>query len=108
MRAPRFLRRVLALFGWSARDADMSEEMRHHLESLTDDLVRSGMHRDGALTGARRRFGSVLRMKEAGHDERRAPAVEHLMRDVQHMTRGLLRSPAFAAAVILTLGVGIG
>jgi hypothetical protein len=43
MRAPRFLRRALALFGWSARDADMSEEMRHHLESLTDDLVRSGM-----------------------------------------------------------------
>jgi hypothetical protein len=57
---------------------------------------------------ARRRFGSVLRLKEAGHDERRAPLVEHLMRDVRHMMRGLLRSPAFAAAVIVTLGVGIG
>jgi putative ABC transport system permease protein len=108
MRAPRFLRRALALFTWRSRDADMSEEMRHHFDALTSELVRSGMDRDAAVTEARRRFGSVLRLKEAGHDARRAPAVEHLMRDVRHMTRGLLRSPAFAAAVVLTLGVGIG
>jgi hypothetical protein len=50
----------------------------------------------------------VLRLKEAGHDERRAPLVEHLMRDVRHMMPRSARSPAFAAAVILTLGVGIG
>jgi putative ABC transport system permease protein len=108
MRAPRFIRRTLALFAWGGRDADMSEEMGHHLDSLTEELVRSGMARDAAVAEARRRFGSVLRMKEAGHDERRAPFLEHLIRDVRHMARGLGRSPGFAAAVILTLGVGIG
>ncbi|HEV8394892.1 MAG TPA: ABC transporter permease [Vicinamibacterales bacterium] len=108
MSAPRFIRRTLALFGWARRDADMSEEMRHHLALLTEELVRAGMTRDAAITEAHRRFGSVLRMKEAGHDERRAPLVEHLVRDARHMARGLARSPGFAAAVILTLGVGIG
>ena len=108
MRTPRFIRRTLAHFTWTARDADMSEEMRHHLDSLVDDLVRAGMTPDAAAAEARRRFGSVLRLKEAGHDERRAPLVEHLIRDIRHMARGLRRSPGFAAAVILTLGVGIG
>ena len=108
MRAPRFVRRTLAHFAWSGRDADMSEEMRHHLDALTEDLVQSGLPPDAAAAEARRRFGSVLRIKEAGHDERRAPLVEHLIRDVRHMARGLRRSPGFAAAVILTLGVGIG
>jgi len=86
----------------------MTEEMRHHLDALADDLVRSGMPRDAADAEARRRFGSVLRMKEAGHDERRTPIFENLARDVRHMSRALRRSPGFAATVILTLGLGIG
>jgi putative ABC transport system permease protein len=86
----------------------MTEEMRHHLDALADDLVRSGMARDAADAEARRRFGSVLRMKEAGHDERRTPTFENLARDVRHMGRALRRSPGFAATVILTLGLGIG
>jgi putative ABC transport system permease protein len=108
MLSPRFIRRILAHFSWNARDADMSEEMRHHLDSLTENLLRSGLSPDAAAAEARRRFGSVLRLKEAGHDARRAPLVEHLIRDVRHMVRGLRRSPGFAAAVILTLGTGIG
>ena len=108
MRTPRFIRRILALFTWGSRDSDMSEEMRHHLDSLAENLVRSGMTPDAAGLEARRRFGSVVRMKEAGHDVRRAPLVEHLIRDVRHMARGLGRSPGFALAVTLTLGVGIG
>jgi putative ABC transport system permease protein len=102
------VRRVLALFKWNARDAEMSEEMRHHLDLLADDLTRSGMDRARATMEARRRFGSVLRMKEAGHDERRTPILENLARDIRHMARGLRRSPGFAAAVVLTLAVGIG
>jgi putative ABC transport system permease protein len=86
----------------------MTEEMRHHLDALADDLERSGMSRDTATAEARRRFGSVLRMKEAGHDERRAPLLENLARDARHTARALRRSPGFAATVILTLGVGIG
>ena len=108
IRAPRFVRRLVALFTWNRRDGDMTEEMQHHLDSLADDLARSGMSRDAAAAEARRRFGSVLRTKEAGHDERRAPILENLVRDVRHMARALRRSPGFAVTVILTLGLGIG
>jgi putative ABC transport system permease protein len=61
-----------------------------------------------AERAARRRFGSVLRLKEQGHDVRRARVIEDVVRDVRHMGRGLRRSPGFAITVLLTLALGIG
>ena len=66
------------------------------------------MSQADAERAARQRFGSVLRHKESGHDARSAGVVEDLVRDVRHMGRGLLRSPGFAIAVVLTLALGIG
>jgi putative ABC transport system permease protein len=108
MRAPRPLRRLMALFKWDARDRDMDREMAFHVDSLTRDYMREGLNAEDAARAARRRFGSVTRLKEEGHDVRTAPFAEHLARDVRHMSRGLRRSPGFALAVILTLALGIG
>jgi putative ABC transport system permease protein len=108
LRPPRVFRRLIALFTWGARDRDMDQEMAFHVESITRDCVRSGMSQDEAERAARRRFGSVTRFKEEGHDVRTARLVEDLVRDVKHAGRGLRRSPGFAIAVILTLALGIG
>ena len=43
VRPPRFIRRLVALFTWSARDREMEREMRFHLESMTEEYVRAGM-----------------------------------------------------------------
>jgi putative ABC transport system permease protein len=106
--APRFIRRVLALLTWNARDQDMRDEMAHHIDSLTGEFVEAGMTRRDAEQAARRRFGSTLRVKEQGHDVRQSGWLEDVARDVRHIGRGLRRSPGFAAAVILTLALGIG
>jgi putative ABC transport system permease protein len=107
-KAPRFVRRLFALATWEARDDEMNTEMAHHLESLTSEFVRAGMSREDAEAAARRRFGSLQRLKEQGHDVRSARFVEDLVRDVKHTARGLRRSPGFALAVTLTLALGIG
>ena len=52
------------------RDDDMSQEMAFHIESTTRELVRGGMSERDARLEARRRFGSVLKQKEAGHEIR--------------------------------------
>jgi hypothetical protein len=91
-----------------ARDRDMDQEMAFHVESITRDNVQSGMTQDEAERAARRRFGSVIRFKEHGHDVRTARLVEDIVRDIRHAGRGLWRSPGFAIAVILTLALGIG
>ena len=107
-RPPRFIRRALALFRWRARDRDMDREMAFHLESLTHDYLERGLAPEDAAQAARRQFGSVIRLKERGHDVRRSPGLEHLARDVRHAARAVWRSPGFAATVILTLALGIG
>jgi putative ABC transport system permease protein len=61
-----------------------------------------------AERAARKRLGSVLKQKEAGHEIRTGQVAENLLRDVRHMGRGLGRTPGFTLAVILTLALGIG
>jgi putative ABC transport system permease protein len=86
----------------------MDQEMAFHVESLTREYVRSGLSEAEAERAARRRFGSMIRLKEQGHDVRSARIVEDLVRDVRHTGRGLRRTPGFAVAVIVTLALGIG
>ena len=90
------------------RDDDMSAEMAFHIESKTHELMQQGMSEADARLEARRRFGSVLKQKEAGHEIRTGRFFENVMRDARHMARGLGRTPGFTAAVILTLALGIG
>ena len=52
------------------RDKEMSDEMAFHIESKTRELVEAGMSEADARFEARRRFGSVLKQKEAGHEIR--------------------------------------
>jgi predicted permease len=95
-------------FAWSARDRDMEQEMAFHLESLRREFIQAGLSEAEADRQARARFGSLLRLKERGHDIRRAAVVEDVARDTRLAVRGLRRSPGFTVAVVLTLGLGIG
>ncbi len=90
------------------RDKEMSDEMAFHIESKTRELVSAGMSEVDARFEARRRFGSVLKQKEAGHEIRAGRFFEDVLRDAQVMGRGLWRTPGFTLAVVLTLALGIG
>ena len=90
------------------RDDEMSQEMTFHLESTTRALIERGMSRKDAELEARRRFGSVLKQKEAGHEIKAGRFLEDVLRDVRFMARGLVRTPGFTLAVVLTLALGIG
>lgn len=108
LRPGRLLRRFIARFTSSARDRDMDQEMAFHLESIGREYVQAGMSEAEADRAARARFGSVLRLKEEGHEIRGARLLEEVARDIRHTGRWLRRSPGFAAAVVLTLALGIG
>src|SRR5687767_15707811 len=90
------------------RDKVMSDEMASHIESTTRDLIAAGMSETDARFEARRRFGSVLKQKEAGHEIRVGRFFEDVLRDARVTGRGLWRTPGFTLAVVLTLALGIG
>ena len=107
-RGPRWIRRLAALFTWDARDRDMDQEMAFHVDALGREYERQGMTGDDAARAAARRFGDVRRLKERGHDVRTSATIENIARDLRHALRGLVRSPGFSLAVVLTLAIGIG
>ena len=90
------------------RDREMSDEMQFHIESKTRELMDTGMSDADARLEARRRFGSVLKQKETGHEIKAGRMFENIMRDARFMGRGLRRSPGFTLAVVLTLALCIG
>jgi len=86
---------------------DLSAEIRAHLEEKTDALVAAGMSRADAAVAARRAFGDVTRLEEAGRDVWRMPTFDSLTADLRHTLRLVRRQPGFAGNIILISGLGI-
>jgi putative ABC transport system permease protein len=100
---------IQRLFSRRRIEADLSEEIRGHLDERIEDLVsRGGVPREDAVHQARREFGNVTLIEEQAREVWRWRWIEDLFSDVRFSLRQLRRSPAFAAAGALTLALGIG
>jgi predicted permease len=107
----RWRARAVRLVEWLRRDrvdADTDAEIQAHVDHLTDEFVRRGLDRDAARRAALLEFGGVERAREAVRDRRGLRPLDTLVRDVRHAARLLAATPAFSAAAILTLAIGIG
>jgi macrolide transport system ATP-binding/permease protein len=100
--------RLLDLVFASRRERRLDEEIRHHLDLLTDQYLADGMTPVEARQAARRAFGGVEPMKEAYRDQRGLPLVDTLRQDFRFAIRLLNRHRGFAITAILVLGIGIG
>ena len=99
---------VRALFRRREFESGAVEEMEFHIRQYAADLERSGVAPADALKRARLEFGNVHSLKLECRDERGVRGLEDLTRDVVFGLRWLRRSPAFAAAAILSVALGVG
>ena len=108
MRVIHILRRRLrALLRPDAADRELDEELQLHVDRLVEEHIEAGMSPAEARAAARREFGGV-QIVEACRDARRVMWIGNAWQDARYGVRLMTRAPGFAAAVILTVALGIG
>ncbi|HSD33561.1 MAG TPA: ADOP family duplicated permease [Gemmatimonadales bacterium] len=108
-------RRYLRFFGPDPA-ADADDEIRYHLDRLTEDFRSRGLGEREAQEAARARFGDPVAVRRALQTagsrrvrrERRAEWLAALGQDFHHALRRLRRERGFTFAVVSVLALGIG
>ena len=98
-----------SLLGRGRLQSNLDEEIKLHLEELTDELIEQGIPKDVARKKALKRFGSVERIKD---DTRESWGLQKLMDILKDFKFGLRLctkhlSSSILALIVLSVGIGI-
>src|SRR5215204_6363260 len=99
---------VAALVRRDARDRELAEEIRFHLDMEAAKQRARGHDPTTARAVAIARFGNVTRVAEATRDARGKFFTEGYMHDLTWAARSLRKQPGFSTLALITLALGVG
>ena len=108
----RHLRRLhTALRSWfrpHALDAEVSEELRFHLEREIQANIDAGMRANEARRAAHITTGNIPAVREASQAGRPGAMFHQAARDLRLGMRLVRKAPGFAASAALVVALGVG
>jgi predicted permease len=100
--------RLRMLLARDSVDREIDDELRFHLDRETEKYLRAGMSADDAKRRAMLALGGLNRTKDDTRDAHGTVLLDQFFQDLRYSLRGLRARPAFTAAVVITLGLGVG
>ena len=112
----RFGERLRSAFWRQRVEDEVDSELAFHVEMRTREYVTRGMSASDARELAIRRFGDINRVNHTcrdigrlrDRDVRRTEYLSEIFQDLTFAVRQMIKNPAFTAAAVLTLALGIG
>jgi predicted permease len=95
------------MFGWNIRRKQLLQEFETHIEIETQENIEAGMLPEEARRAARKKFGNVLLAAEESGAIWGWSWLEAIVQDVRYAVRSLRRAPAYTAALVCTLVLGL-
>src|SRR5262245_32346586 len=89
-------------------DRETQEELLQHVELLAAEKARAGLEAQEALRQARLELGNPQEARERLRDGRSGSEIDAAAKDLGYAWRQLRSRPAFTAACLVTVALGVG